>query len=471
MSIVFSPWVLTIIGVLTIIATSASPNVAVWAACVLALPIAVWLLGAKQAHHVLPFLIALAWLQVIGVIIAADLNGQVIYDGWLGPYRLHAIIFSLCAITVMAFGMRMGKWPFRPVIYTETASPTGGGRSVSLERIVLCYFAFLVLGQGVNAVALSVPAIAQPLLALNLIKFVCIYLIAARVFESDRGYNWLILISLLEIVTGLVGYFSSYKEAFFVMLLAMASSRRPPSIRVWMFGVMAVVVVVWVSLVWTASKKEYRNHIFRNPIEQRIEWIARRYLVDKIDYGDAVNRLFGRIGYTELFARVIARQDIGSLPSGFNFYSSAVQHVLTPRILFPDKAALNDSKITTALLGMRIDRDTSIGVGYIAQAYVDFGAPGFLIPVFLIGLLIGAVANYFMTRSAPLMIREAFATAALIQSFQFAADIDKALGGFVVVCLALGLTLKFGYPMIARWLAGSRGEGVYPADFAEKVRT
>ena len=199
--------------------------------------------------------------------------------------------------------------------------------------------------------------------------------------------------------------------------------------------------------------------------------MARRFLVDKIDYGDAVKRLFERIGYTELFARVLARQDAGSLPSGFNFYSSAVQHVFTPRILFPDKAALNNSKITTALLGMRIDRDTSIGVGYVAQAYVDFGAPGFLIPVFLIGLLSGAVANYFMTRSAPLMIREAFATAALFQSFQFAADIDKALGGFVVGCLALGLMLKFGYPMIAQWLAGSRGAGVYPADFAGKVRT
>ena len=253
MSIVFSPWALTIAGVLTIIAASASPNATLWAACVLALPIAVWLLGGKQAYHVLPLLIALAWLQVIGDIIAADLNGQVIYDGWLGPYRVEAIIFSLCAIAVMALGMRVGKWPFRPVIRTDMASPTGEERSVSLNRIVLCYFVSLVLAQGLNAVAFSVPAITQPLLALSLIKFVCIYLIAARVFESERGYNWLILISLLEMVTGLVGYFASYKEAFFVMLIAMASSRRRPSIRVWIFGVMAVVAVVWVSLVWTAQ--------------------------------------------------------------------------------------------------------------------------------------------------------------------------------------------------------------------------
>jgi hypothetical protein len=468
MSTLFSPWTLAIAGILTIIATVASPNAALWAACVLTLPIAVWLLGGKQASRVLLWLIAIAWLQIIGDVIVADLNGVIIFDEWLGPYRVEAIIFSLCAITVLAIGMRVGMrvggWPFRPVVQTSAASPIETEQSVSLNRIVLCYLASLVLTQVLNAVAFSVPALTQPVLALTLIKFVCIYLIAARVFESKCGYNWLIFVSLLEMVTGLVGYFSSYKEAFFVMLIAMASSRRRPSVREWIFGITAVLAVVLVSLVWTAGKKEYRLHIVGGPIEQRIEWMAGRIFVDKTDYGDAFKKMFERIGYTELFARMLERQDVGSLPSGFNFYSSAVQNVLMPRILFPDKAALNDSKITTALLGISIDKDTSIGIGYVAQAYYDFGAPGFLIPVFLIGLMTGAAAKYFMTRSAPLMIQEAFATAALFLSFQFAANVDKAFGGFVISCLVMGLALKFGYPMIAQWLAGPRAKRL---DFSE----
>jgi hypothetical protein len=132
-----------------------------------------------------------------------------------------------------------------------------------------------------------------------------------------------------------------------------------------------------------------------------------------------------------------------------------VQHVLTPRVLFPDKSTLDDSKITTALLRRKITSDTSISVGYIAQAHVDFGVPGMFLPVLIIGVMIGAAAKYFMTRPAPLLIREAFTTATLFLAFPFGENIDKTLGGFVVDCLAMGLLLKFGYPMIARWLAGS----------------
>lgn len=475
MSVVYSPWTLTIAGILTIIMALASPNAALWAACVLALPIAVWLLGGKRAYRVLLWLIAMGWLQIIGDVITADLDGRAIFDEWMGPSRLVAIIFSLCAIMVLAFGMRLGMrmrgWPFRPVIRAATASPARYERNVSLNRIVLCYLGSLALTQVLNAVAFSVPAVTQPVLALTLIKFVCIYLIAAQVFESARGYHWLILVSLLEMVSGLIGYFSSYKEAFFVMLIAMASSHRLPSARVWIFSITAILAVVWVSLVWTDSKKEYRSQIIKYPIEQRLEWMGRRFFVDKIDYNNATKKLFARVGYTEYFSDIIARRDLGSLPSGFNFYLSAVQNILKPRILFPEKAALNDSKITTALLGIKIDPYTSIGVGYVAQAYVDFGAPGFLLPIFLIGLLTGAAAKYFMTRSAPPMVRESFATAALFISFRFEANIDKALGGLFISCITMGVVLKYGYPMIARWLEGLRGANYYSDNSVQKVRT
>ena len=171
--------------------------------------------------------------------------------------------------------------------------------------------------------------------------------------------------------------------------------------------------MIWASLVWTSVKKEYRYHVAGAPIEYRIEWMGRRFFVDSIDYGAALVNLLQRIGYTEYYARIMAREQDVSYPGTFYFYTSAVQHVLTPRILFPDKAALDDSKLTNALLGTKIKGDTSIGVGYIAQAHVDFGFPGLLLPILSIGVMIGWVAKYFMTRSAPLFIREAFTTAVI----------------------------------------------------------
>ena len=200
--------------------------------------------------------------------------------------------------------------------------------------------------------------------------------------------------------------------------------------------------------------------------------MAQRFFVDSIDYRSAVVTLFQRIGYTEFYAMVLRREDNGSIPRDFHFYASAVQHVLTPRIFFTDKAALNDSKLTTALLGIRIAQDTSISVGYVAQAQVDFGFPGLLLPILSIGVLIGWAAKYFMTRSAPLLIREALTTATLFLAFPFEGNIDKALGGFITGCLAMALVLKFAYPMFARWLAGSHpGWRTVPGGYVENAPT
>jgi hypothetical protein len=478
MNALLSPWTLAAACMLISLGLMASSNAALWAVSLLALPVAVWLAG-KQAYRVLLWVIAVNWLQVIGDVVAADLTGNVLSGD---PYRVQAIVWSLCAILALALGMRfgtalgmpsgmrLGKWLFGPAAQAaNTGSVAEGERGVSLNRVVIGYLISLLVTTIVGSVATSVPALAQPVLALKLIKFVFVYLVAAKVFESGRGYGWLVLLSFAEMVIGMVGYFSSYKEAFIVILIALASSRRPVSARMWIFGAAAVVAVVWASLAWTTVKKEYRLHVAGEPIAVELEWMTQRILVDSIDYGDAVMQLFQRIGYTELYGRVIARENIGSLSQDFNFYASAVQHVLTPRFLFPDKATLNDSKLTTALLGMRITGETSIGVGYVAQAHADFGFPGLLLAILSIGIMIGVAAKYFMTRTIPLLIREAFTTAALFLAFPFEENIDKALGGFITGCLAMALVLKFAYPMIASWLTRPQASRRVYSDRSIKV--
>jgi hypothetical protein len=462
MTSLYSPLTLAVVAAVVITFLLASPNAMLWAACILMLPIGVWLLGGRRAYPVLVWLIAFNWLQIVGDVLGADVSGRALADGWIGQYRERAIYFSLCAVLAMALGMRcgmrLGGWTFGSRVQPSAASLTEDDRSVSLHRAVAAYFISLVLTRGLDALAISVPGLTQQVLALGLVKFVCVYLVAFKVFTSQRGYHWLILVALFELATGIVGFFASYKEAFFVTLIALAASRGAMSVRKWLFAGVTVLVVIWVSLVWTVIKGEYRYQVFSNPLEQRIEWMAQRFLVDTIDYGSAAARLIDRVGYTDLYAKLLARLDVGSIPTDLGLYGAAVEHMLKPRILFPDKSALNDSQLTTALLGISIGERTSIGVGYVAEAHVDFGFPGLLVPLFVLGMMLGGAAQYFMTRSAPLPIRSAFTTASLALSFSFAANIDKALGGFITGVVVMALVLKFGYPRIAQWLAGGRAD-------------
>ena len=187
MNALLSPWTLAAACSLIILGLLASPNAVLWATSLLALPVAVWLLGGRQAYRVLLWVIAINWLQVIGDIASADLTGSVLSDGSVGPYRVQAILWSLCAILTLALGMRfgtqLGGWLFRSFVHAGSGSPAGAQRVVRLHRVMLCYFASLVVTQILGAVAASIPALAQPVLALSLIKFVCVYLIAAKVFE------------------------------------------------------------------------------------------------------------------------------------------------------------------------------------------------------------------------------------------------------------------------------------------------
>jgi Na+/H+ antiporter NhaC len=78
-----------------------------------------------------------------------------------------------------------------------------------------------------------------------------------------------------------------------------------------------------------------------------------------------------------------------------------------------------------------------------------------LLPILLVGLIIGGAAKYFMTRAAPLLIRQAFTTATLFSAFSYGENIEKVLGGFITGFLVMALVFRFVYPIIARWMAGS----------------
>jgi hypothetical protein len=453
---IFSPRVLLVAVLFIMLGLSASPNLELWFACLLLLPAIVWILGGNQAYPVLVWVIGLNWLSIAADVLRADLSGQSATEGWLGRYDEQAILISLCALLAIAFGMRwgvrFGGSRFRARLYALSSKARAGAR-VALGRLLICYAGSLVVSQAMGLLAASIPTLAQPFLAFALLKYVVVYAIAASVFDSDRGYSWLLLVIGAEFVVGMAGYFANFTEPVFLLVIAMASSRHGLTrASTWVIGVASVAALLWVSIVWTAIKFEYRSEMSGKSLQERVTWLTDRYLSPKIDYGDAATRLLDRVSYTELFARVLAYLDAGEIGNDFNFYRAAVKHVLTPRVLFPDKAALDDSQITTALTGERIDENTSIGVGYIAEAQVDFGFPGLLLPMLAIGFMLGLATEYFMTRPVPVFVRQAFATATSFHVFFFEEDIDKGLGFFITAWLAMALVLKFGYPLVATWL-------------------
>jgi hypothetical protein len=447
-------------GAAILLAMLLSRNADMWVVGMLALLIATWLIGQPTIYPALLWVIGMNWLPVMTDVLHADLAGQLLTDGSLGPTRREAIVISLTALVAMATGMRLTLGSRAMHSLAQLGSSPGSEQTISLRGALGAFFVSYPIVAGLTRLAYVAPGLTQPVLAFVSLKFVCLYLVAAAVFQLGRGYLWLSLVLVLELVTGLTGFFSGFKEPIFIVLFAAITSGRKLRAPVWAFGVAAFILVAWVSLVWTAIKPEYRFWVsgytgaqtVARPLDERISFIAGRLASESIDYEAAYLKLLRRIGYTEYYSQILARMDAGLIPDAPGKYAAAVQHIVTPRILFPNKATLDDSAITTALTGQEIDAGTSISVGYIAEAHVDFGFPGMLVPILLVGAMLGGTARYFMTRNAPLIIRQAFTTVSIFSAFAYEMNIDKALGGFLVGVFGLVLALKFGYPLVENWL-------------------
>jgi hypothetical protein len=65
-----------------------------------------------------------------------------------------------------------------------------------------------------------------------------------------------------------------------------------------------------------------------------------------------------------------------------------------------------------------------------------------LLPIVAIGIAMGLAFQYFETRSAPKVVRDAFATACLFSAFNYQANVEKALGGFILGFVALSIALN-----------------------------
>lgn len=113
---------------------------------------------------------------------------------------------------------------------------------------------------------------------------------------------------------------------------------------------------------------------------------------------------------------------------------------------------LDDSAQTSAILGINIQDGTSIGLGYVAQAHIDFGFPGLALPLIALGALIGAIYRYFATQSGPVFLGQAFACGTLFNTLSFAGNIDKQLGGLIMSFLVMALTYRFGGPYLLRFI-------------------
>ncbi len=244
----------------------------------------------------------------------------------------------------------------------------------------------------------------------SLISFVIgvgIALLAFRVFgpgTESRRYSKLFLYCATG-ATAVIGTTTGMLEAGFIPLLALLAARWTASQRIPVAWLVAGGVAV---VVMNAAKQEYRREVWLAEVaptvpEQLAVWsdkvsevAATLHTTEGIN--DAVVRTVNRFDMLHIFSHVLELTP-GEVP----YYGGASYEYLLygwiPRLLWRDKPISMEANIMFALdYGLLIEsqRDSvRMGIGFLTEAYANFGVGGVVVIMFVIGTLLSIAATIF----------------------------------------------------------------------------
>ena len=453
-----------------------SSNVALTIAAALLVPWFFVLLWRPGEPPILLLALGYQWLQVTIKIFNADLIGVKLNEiaTYSGDLEL-AVWLSIFSLAVLALGMRLGTGGARPL---NRAVCRQQATRWSVRKLWWLYIASMLIALGLRQGAFVVPRLTQLALAFAALKWALFFVFVYSSLLQKRHKTLLISAIAIELVIGVSGYFAGFKTVFFVLIIAMLTARTKFSVKTITASTALIVSLLFLSLVWTVVKQDYRPYLSGG---QRAQIIVQtfpdrmRTLVRMIgdvegpDIISAVQVVADRASYIDFFGRVTTVVPEYLPHENGQLWLNAFTHITKPRLFFPDKPPLpGDSEITNTYTGLHVAGarlGTSVSIGYVAETYIDFGPYWMYLPILALGFLWGLMYRYLVSlRSVPIAFGYGLAVTVLLPVLLFETMIVKLLGGIIIGFLVAIFTQKLLIPRVVPFLRGSKDtERVYGA--------
>lgn len=439
------------------------------------------------AWAILPVLVRLTWrigeppIALIGVlnlwIVSA---GPVIYfAGFKGlaltdvagtyPSRFStdelatASWLSLLATVMVAAGIRFALRNVPPVSWRRIKKEA---LRLSPRKLFIAYLALYAINSVFSGGRLlGLGGLAQAAIALTLIRWGVFFLLAVVVFFKQQRYSLLLLAIVVEVGLGLLGFWGSFKDFFFIFAVAFLTARPNVSFRQ-VQALLAVFLVVFVvGLFWQTIKPEYRTFLRTTPnvtLTQEIQKMGDLAASTRVeDLSNSMDHTVERITVATFFFGLVLEYIPAYRPfDGGEGWKRGVEHVVKPRLLFPDKPALHASYITNAYVAGTFsgpEQGASFAIGYFGESYADLGYIWMYGPILLVGLMLGYMLRFFIVSPHRALMGLAFAVAFLPARIGEIKDIPSLLGLSITHFVVMAFVLYFAGDKLYTWLQHEQG--------------
>lgn len=423
----------------------------------------------RNEPPILPFCLTYQWFFVVTGYLYGTKTG-----GYLDDLGLHsvdilegAIGLSLVGFLVIAAGIR-ATWGFiaaPPLRTFEGRLEESEGYDVRrLFWIVGAVFLlswFFEVGPGI----LHGSSVGQMIEKVLDFREVLLVMLLALVLHANAGFKYAVVAFVIAIVPQFASVQTDFKTLFFYVIALMATEWRPGTTlrqlqirnRRIVTVTTAICTVILVSgVLWEGAVKPVWRWagVEGNPVERTQAFFEiSSEAVRELEFSEGVQALISRVESTGQFALVLRRVPEVIPHEHGALLRRTVEHVTMPRLIFPDKAALNATDLATKYADLKIREGTSVGIGYMAEFYVDFGSFGMFIPMFFYGLLIGGIYTLIARGSGSFALFSGGAIVIFIDHFtSYEGEFAKLVGGLIMSTVIFLLIVHFAGPTLHRWI-------------------
>jgi hypothetical protein len=434
-----------------------TPNPLLTPLAILILVICVKMLWRYGEPPILVFACAMQWLQAAAVIFYTNFYGVSLQQSFGGPELERATLLSLIAIVVLSLGIRLALIRSGPSVFNGLRSES---LKINIGKAFTMYLLSFVIASIAGIVAWQFKGLSQQIYALVTVKWAAVFILAYCGFEQ-RSHLFVAVALLLELVTGVTGYFAGFKNVFFVLIVAALASPFGLRGKRLAIALSAAVCLFFLGVVWTAIKQDYRTYLNQGS-DQQIVAVSTEESVGKLgdlladftwdNFITGLDGMIVRVSYVNYFALTLMNVPDHVPYERGALWFGALKHTVTPRLFFPQKAETNDSERMMLYTGVQTassEQGTSMGIGYVAESYVDFGSQFMFVPIFLLGIFYGLIYRVFVIQSEHALLGSAIAASILIfGAYTIETSNIKIVGGNATVLIVLTVFFKlFGRPI------------------------